>query len=422
MTSIVYSGETTYNIRLREGDAFNFTDEDKEHLLSVNRKFIRELKVEPFRIDLHHNIALVNPGYVGVVRLYSKTIVIEPRFPAFNFQTILKMWLIVNSGYWNDRYFSLPEFEIETMHFLQDIARFYVNETLKVSKLGIVRDYIPATDYMRFMKGRIDYVKTAQLIQNDRTVCHYDDFSQNILVNQIVLYCLQKLLLFSSPDKRVSSQIMSAIKQFRGVNLRPKIVENEVDAIKLTRRESHYRFLLDLSKLVIKNASISDMGDTLTFWGFLVDYNKLFEDFVKLILWHGFQTKISWWKEPKDYASYTNEFGHFNVRRYIPDILYLYDSDNDTASAVIDVKNKMPDIFDNPDVFQITFYCKQLRSTRGILVYPSGSESTITKMNIWFPPSEGISVYALTFPLLFSSYSEFERSVENFLSKATEIL
>lgn len=422
MTSIVYSRELTYHIRLREGDAFNFTDEDKEHLLSVNRKFIRESKVEPFRIDPHHNVALVNPGYVGVVRLYSKTIIIEPRFAVFNFQTILKMWLIVNSGYWNDRYFSLPEFEIETMHFLQDIATFYVNETLKVSKLGIVRDYIPATDYMRFMKGKIDFVKTAQLIQSDRTVCHYDDFSQDILLNQIILYCLQKLLLFSSSDKRVSSQIMSAIKQFRGVNLRPKIVENEVDAIKLTRRESHYQFLLDLSKLVIKNASISDTGDTLTFWGFLVDYNKLFEDFVRLILLHGFQAKISWWREPKDYASYTNEFGHLNVRRYNPDILYLYDSNTDTASAVIDVKNKMPDVFDNPDVFQITFYCKQLRSARGILVYPSGSESTITKMNLWFAPSEGISVYALTFPLLFSSYSEFKRSVDNFLSKATEIL
>jgi 5-methylcytosine-specific restriction enzyme subunit McrC len=422
MTTIVYSGETAYNIRLREGGAFNFTDEDKEHLLSVNRKFIRELKVEPFRIDLRHNIALVNPGYVGVVRLYSKTIVIEPRFAAFNFQTILKMWLIVNSGYWDDRYFSLPEFEIETRHFLQDIARFYVNETLKVSKLGIVRDYVPATGNMRFMKGTIDYVKTAQLIQNDRAVCHYDDFSQNILLNQIVLYCLQKLLLFSSSDKRVSSQIMSAIKQFRGVNLRPKIVENEVDAIKLTRRESHYRFLLDLSKLVIKNASISDMGDTLTFWGFLVDYNKLFEDFVKLILRHGFQTKISWWKEPKEYASYANEFGPSNVKRYMPDILYLYNSDTESASAVIDVKNKMPDLFDNPDVFQITFYCKQLRSTRGILVYPSSGESTVTKMNLWFPPSEGVIVYALTFPLLFSSYSEFQESVGNFLNKASEIL
>lgn len=421
MTTIVYSGETIYNIRLKEEDAFNFTDGDKEHLLSVNRKFMRESKGEPFIIDPRHNIARVNPGYVGVVRLYSKTIVIEPRFAAFNFQTILKMWLIVNSDYWSDRYFSLPEFEIETMHFLQDIAGFYVNETLKVSKLGIVSDYVPATDNMRFIKGKIDYVKTAQLIQNDRAVCHYDDFSQNILLNQIVLYCLQKLLLFSSSDKRVSSQIMSAIKQFRGVNLRPKIVENEVDAIELTRRESHYRFLLDLSKLVIKNASISDIGDTLTFWGFLVDYNRLFEHFVKRILRHGFQAKISWWKELKDYASYTNEFGHFK-KKYMPDILYLYDSDTDTASAVIDVKNKMPDLFDNPDVFQLTFYCKQLRSTRGILVYPSGSESTITKMNIWFPPSEGISIYALTFPLVFSSYPEFKKSVENFLSKAAAIL
>lgn len=150
---------------------------------------------------------------------------------------------------------------------------------------GLDRGYLGVQEVIPGIKGRLliaDSLKAA-LFRQGKATCAFDDFSYDVLHNRIIN---ETLLCFLRTDG-LSPQNATAIRQilFRLPTLTPLPLTSRVfQSIRLTRNNSHYRFLLNICELAF-NCMIPTEDDLhFHFRNFLRDKAKmavLFETFVR---------------------------------------------------------------------------------------------------------------------------------------------
>lgn len=350
-----------------ENDIIKYAEQDQKYLDYMTSRYKTTGEPPPFSLDRRNKEIVLADSYVGILRIPSKLIVVRPRFYAFGFDIILTMWLFTRYSVGEGSPL-LPTYDVQVSSFAMDICSIFVKEVKKLLQRGICGDYSSTESLSKFVKGKVNFAKSRTNPKKDEIYCCYDHFTVDTNINRAILYCL----LFIQPilrDSKTASDLTSALNAFRGVALRKNFTTKDIDKIVLTRRTAHYQTVLDMCKMIIDHLSIAEIGTTVEFYSFLVDYNKLFEDFVWKLLREDFGDVISRWSNPKTFASYEDEYGT-NEKHFLPDILYGYDPNRYSAKMVLDVKNKMG-IFLNPDVFQISFYCDILKASQGVLIYPS---------------------------------------------------
>jgi 5-methylcytosine-specific restriction enzyme subunit McrC len=349
-----------------ENDVIHYEEQDEKYLQRIAESYRDSGKASPILLNREKKEMSLADGFVGIIRIPSRLIVIRPRYYVFDFDVILKMWLYTRYSL-SEGMPLMPKYDVGASSFATDICSIFVKEVRKLLKSGICGDYLLIQDFSEFVRGRIDFAKSGACYQRNRLYCSYDQFSIDTKLNQAILFCL----LFVQPllrDSVVHSELTSDLAAFRGVTLKKHFAPTEIENIVLNRRNSHYQTVLDLCKMIIEHLSIAEVGRTVEFYSFLVNYNKLFEDFIRKLLQETFGQIFSEWPKPRVYASFEDEYGKVE-KSFLPDILYDYDPSSSSARIVLDVKNKMR-YFSNLDLFQISFYCYMLQTNFGILVYP----------------------------------------------------
>lgn len=118
-------------------------------------------------------------------------------------------------------------------------------------KRGLGRDYIPETDTLSGIKGKIDITESIkmQTMQRRQMVCTYDEFSVNTYMNRIIKTTMIKLL-HSDIDKSRKKELRKLLVFFDNVQ------ELEVHSIEWNQQYSKnnqtYRMLISICYLVLK--------------------------------------------------------------------------------------------------------------------------------------------------------------------------
>lgn len=105
----------------------------------------------------------------------------------------------------------------DTTTLLDLFAKVLINATLVLLKRGTDKSYVAQTTEFAGVKGKLELGQTlkSSLHLKQKTVCTFDEFSGNILTNQILATTLRRLIKFRSLDKTLKSEIKNFCRCLR---------------------------------------------------------------------------------------------------------------------------------------------------------------------------------------------------------------
>jgi 5-methylcytosine-specific restriction enzyme subunit McrC len=231
--------------------------------------------------DVEASIAcFVNPtSCVGHFELPSgRIIIVEPKIEAASVFRML--------GYvFTDKHRSMfrsedVQYDSERLLFEPLVERF--NELVNArTKRGLVQDYIRREDNLSVFRGALnprDHVQ--HLGRENRVHCRFFEQTVDIPDNRFVKATLWHLLQFGGWTPRTTQSLIRNLHQFDSVTLeplRPQSLPNR----HYHRLNDDYRPIHELCRLFAGCSSVSEHYGNVRFNGFLLDMNRLYEQFVQ---------------------------------------------------------------------------------------------------------------------------------------------
>lgn len=164
------------------------------------------------------------------------------------------------------------------------ITRLFVARTKFLIKKGLRKSYVSLTEEYPGIKGRIEFKESLNKnhFYQGKSICTFDDFSTNIIHNQIIKSVLNRLLSFKELDDILRQEVKGCYYKFTDVD-DIIISGNDLNSASIHRNNIEYDFLIKLSRLIIDNSTINEDNGGYNF----VDFTRndkamayLFEKFV----------------------------------------------------------------------------------------------------------------------------------------------
>jgi 5-methylcytosine-specific restriction enzyme subunit McrC len=275
----------------------------------------------------------------------------------------------------------------DNTELLDLFAKILINATKILLKRGIDKNYIDHTEELIGIKGKLQMSHTLKrnMLFKQRTICIYDDFSANILLNRILVSTISKLTKTHNLDKQLKGDLISLHRMMPGISY-VEITNSLFTQIRLNRNNRFYGFIMDVCKLINECIFPSEQSGHYKFSDFTRDetkMNQLFEAFLRNF-YRIEQTKFSivkeeaikWKFEKTDSSSY----------QYLPIMKTDISLESEDEKIIIDAKyyretvvvNYEKEKIKSSNLYQIFSYLlnqednspKTLCAT-GILLYPT---------------------------------------------------
>ncbi|MBC8466533.1 MAG: restriction endonuclease [Deltaproteobacteria bacterium] len=325
------------------------------------RSYRNVLSVEPPSFKTENSWQLTPEGWVGHIPLpEGPSIYLSPRVELSN---LFRMW---EYAYRLERFNFLDGMvgcdSLED--FYENIAGVLAGRVLDRGRKGFYRTYLPETDMLPFLRGRMD-TKWAVTRPWEVTIrCHYEEHTGDIDENRILAWTLRKIARSGICRAEVRGRVRRAYRVLRSfVDIQP-FCGNDCVGRFYNRLNTDYQPLHALCRFFLESSGPThEIGDR-DMIPFLVYMPALFELFVaewmRVHLPHGFTLK-------PQHGFKIDEAGNF---RFIPDLV-IYDRDSNGPCCVLDTKYKVPDKPGSDDIAKVAAYALGLDCTEAVLVYPS---------------------------------------------------
>ncbi len=394
---------------MQQGHSIRIKEEEAPYI----KKLLLDRGVTPDCFDEEQLILNLPQKYVGFIKTPDRIIQLEPSHDKINLSHVMRLYFFVYS---NEEIIEDDIYDLAPTSEYINLAEIYVKELQKVCLKGLPLEYQEKEEEGRYVKGKIDYVatfKNISLKKDEPLKCKYDELSIDNPINRIfstAFHKIKEILPFSESLVFISNS-------FQYVKRTP-YTSDDIKNIHLGRNLNYCKKAFFLAKMIIDELYYEEIKDFGIGECFLVDFNKLFEYFVRKIVFN-----IT--KDPY-FTSWSKEeiYGHYdNIdKKYIPDLLYNYSKRNETSHAVIDVKNKTKGIFSNPDVYQLLFYATVLNSSKIILCYPSSEDISFKYLELNTSEFPTNRIYAVFINISGASRHEFKKAINNFVDNLYECL
>lgn len=164
-------------------------------------------------------------------------------------------------------------------------AKILINATKMLIKRGIDKNYIDHSEELAGVKGKIQISETLKrnLLHKQKTICSFDDFSANIIVNRILVSTIYNLTKIQAIDKQLKNELvflqrmLSDIKQI-------KISNSLFKQVRLNRNNHFYGFVMNVCQIIYESTLPSEEHGKYKFSDFTRDdkkMNQLFEGFIR---------------------------------------------------------------------------------------------------------------------------------------------
>lgn len=334
-------------------------DEDAAFILNIlSSRFLYRREVLK-----RETVDILNPKqWVGVITLPSgRRLESRPKVPVRNLFYMLAVALDLkfrSITFWDE----LAEYE-GLDDVLEFVASYYADLVDERIKHGLYRSYIEREENLGFVRGRIMFSEDVRrnYALRHRTYCSYSDFTWDIPENQIIRQVIHLLSNwgFRPKIKFRLSQTDNMLAEVTPTQLPSRVI----DSFHYTRHNSDYHHIHQLCRLFLEGSSLHEDVGPFEFQTFLLDMNKLFEQFVTQLLIN---------KAPSDTVVNPQLRMHLDTGKQVdmaPDIVI---SIKGVPSLIADCKYKRLQSLEykNADMYQLTAYCTAAGVSRGILTYP----------------------------------------------------
>jgi 5-methylcytosine-specific restriction enzyme subunit McrC len=246
---------------------------------------------------------------------------------------------------------------------LEFVAAYFAEQVEKRIANGLYRAYIETEGNLPYLRGRIVFNEDIRqnAILRQRSYCRFSDFTWDIPENQVLRQVAHLLGGWEfRRDTRLRLHRLDTTLAEVSSSAWPASI---IDRFQYHRHNDDYRPLHRLSRLFLEGASVSEEMGTFSFRTFLVDMNKLFEEFVTHVLLEHQPSNV---KLMPQMSMPLDSEGKITLR---PDLVVQKEQD---VILVADCKYKRtgPDEFQNHDVYQALAYCEAAGIRDGLLIYP----------------------------------------------------
>lgn len=158
-----------------------------------------------------------------------------------------------------------------------------IKEVTKLMRSGILRGYVSCTQSLPLVRGKINLNSTLkeQSLIKKQIVCDFDEFSENIMMNQIIKSTMETLLVSDKVDKEYKIKFRMLLRNFSNVN---RIDINNVywNGINYNKNNKKYRLIMNLCELISDGLILKEENGKNSFATFIKDnaMAKLYEKFV----------------------------------------------------------------------------------------------------------------------------------------------
>jgi 5-methylcytosine-specific restriction enzyme subunit McrC len=373
--------------------------------------------------------------YAGVIRTRQETIHVYPKifdtgnnralaqedasFSSYVFSHIL--WWMSYS-----KHLRLPKtfasFDTMGSDFLEVLIYFFAYYTDELVSNYAFNAYTMEEENLSMVRGRIkfnEYVSNASRGEWHMVPCEFSEFQYDNGLNQIILY-VAKLLYPFTREQKTKRLLDNILHQLREVTSK-HITVSDCDKVHLNPLFEEYAVVLDYCRMFLSNSEVSTTNNDISVFSFLVNTERLFEDFINGFVQSNRKEleirKITPQKEDHLGIHRATEGKSFHVK-----MDYLIEM-NDGRRLIADAKYKR--IYDtktdgeanygisNSDVFQMISYSYRKGIDNIYLLYPDYIANRKSAIHHQFdlPDAQNnrkIQLEAVTLEILMD-YSDFRK-------------
>lgn len=295
--------------------------------------------------------------YVGSIVVPGVSVLIRPKVPLENVFLLLEA---VAEPEWRAEEFAWDA----SAGLLPAFAAFFARTLEHTVARGLYRSYRTEEEWIPALRGRLDL--TAQFRRPGIAVpvpCRYDEFTADIIENQILKAALLRLTRTSGVPVEVHRRLRRLRSLFDEVtDCIPD--PSAIDRLHVHRLNRRYLPALRLAQLVMRNLTLADQRGERAAASFLINMNTLFQDFVTLRLRRLLRRQLDVAAEP------TVHLAHGRKVSMEPDLVF---SRHGEPVLVGDTKYKLlgDKLGRGSDYYQMLAYTTALDLPAGVLIYCS---------------------------------------------------
>lgn len=165
------------------------------------------------------------------------------------------------------------------------LAHVLVSAAEELLRRGLSQEYRESEYIVEGIKGKLNVASTLKLgrLRQGKTVCYYDEFSSDALINQIIYNTLIEAMRLEGLDKNNKQRIAKVIHKFPQIR-RIRITGQVFHSVRLHRNNRYYQFILNVCQLLY-NSMLPDESKRgmMEFVNFMDDerqMNLIFERFL----------------------------------------------------------------------------------------------------------------------------------------------
>lgn len=400
----------TNTIHIPQGSSLRLLPGEASYLVSVFRN--KGIGVEC--IDFKQEIVDFPQAYVGYINMPNRQIIIDSKHEGVQLSHIIRIYYFLYASDATD--LDDPIYDIDSGSSF-DVVKNFIEELDRVIKKGLPVEYRENRENLQFLRGNLNVVNTIinrDLGKRDIFDCSFDELSHDIPINQVLYMAFLK-----AKQMAEVGTVGILEKHFFDVS-----EINIIPEIKLTTNTMYCKKALSLAYMILNDLSIADAGNQTYGQNLLLNFDRLFEDFVKRVLTvYSGDYEFTYWTDEKSYALCKTETDEF-YKSYIPDMLYGYQDKvfPVSAYAILDMKNKTSKPFSNADVYQMFFYANQLYCKKVILCYPSNKKTGNARLTFDNDSFSIRKIYAVYVNIAGNSSKEFKNNIYEFIDGVRALL
>jgi len=171
------------------------------------------------------------------------------------------------------------------------LSRIYINGIINLKKRGFSRYYIEKKELTSTLRGKINISSSIknQSLQQGKMICSFDEFSEDIILNQIIKTTIGFLTKAPDLDKSLRKQLLRQEMYFTDIS-HTILSDSLFSSLRYNRNNKHYQLLINISELIYKGLITKEKENEYIFSDFIRDeqmanlYEKFVLNFYKLHL------------------------------------------------------------------------------------------------------------------------------------------
>ncbi len=255
------------------------------------------------------------------------------------------------------------------LEFYERLAEILAHRILNRGRQGFYCTYIPKTEHLPYVRGRIDVRLLVTRPWDTKIQCHYEEHTADVEENQILAWTLWCIARSGLCTERVMPTVRRAYHLLQGlVTLQPCNPRSCIGR-QYNRLNEDYRPLHALCRFFLEQIAPSHETGTNATLPFLVNMSQLYERFVAE--WLKAHQKTGLLTLALDIQCQERIYLGQGKALYFDIDLVLYDIATGIAKYVLDTKYKAASRPATADINQMVAYAEAKGCQEAILIYPA---------------------------------------------------